>query len=115
MKYSEVYSSFYENMPENLVNLSNNWHNQMIQVINNLVKNGELNEKPMTDFEIRFVLHQFAIMDSNNCSSKVGMGEREARVKSSLLQSRYYGLFHGMGRSGNLLEIQPKAPGSTIL
>ena len=44
-------------------------------------------------------------MDTNNTIGKIGMGEREARVKSSMIKSRYYNLLHGMGRSGNLLDI----------
>merc|ERR1711934_1352109 len=44
-----------------------------------------------------------------------GVGEREGRVYSPLVYSRHYGLSHGMGRSGNLNESQPKATGSTAL
>ena len=43
------------------------------------------------------------------------MGEREGRVYSSLVATRHYGLSHGMGRSGDITEPQPKALGSTVL
>jgi O-phospho-L-seryl-tRNASec:L-selenocysteinyl-tRNA synthase len=45
----------------------------------------------------------------------MGVGEREGRVFSSLVQGRYFGLSHGQGWSGNLKEIQPKAAGSSVL
>ena len=45
----------------------------------------------------------------------VGVGEREGRIYSSLVSSRNFGLGHGMGRSGDIMEPQPKAVGSSIL
>lgn len=39
-------------------------------------------------------------MDSNNFLDNVGVGEREARVASTLVARRHYGLAHGVGRSG---------------
>ena len=44
-----------------------------------------------------------------------GVGEREGRVYSSLVSQRHFGLSHGMGRSGDIIEPQPKAVGSSVL
>lgn len=44
-----------------------------------------------------------------------GVGEREGRVYSPLVASRHFGLSHGMGRSGDIMEGQPKAIGSSVL
>ncbi|XP_055641604.1 O-phosphoseryl-tRNA(Sec) selenium transferase isoform X2 [Toxorhynchites rutilus septentrionalis] len=54
-------------------------------------------------------------MDSNNFSKRSGMGEREARIVCELVRKRHYNFAHGIGRSGNLTEAQPKAAGSTIM
>jgi len=54
-------------------------------------------------------------MDSNNFPDNVGVGEREARVASSLVYRRHFGLAHGVGRSGDIAAEQPKAAGSTLL
>jgi O-phospho-L-seryl-tRNASec:L-selenocysteinyl-tRNA synthase len=43
------------------------------------------------------------------------VGEREGRVLSTLVRERSYGFAHGVGRSGDLLEVQPKALGSALL
>ena len=43
------------------------------------------------------------------------MGEREGRVFSTLVHERHFGFAHGIGRSGDLLEIQPKALGSALI
>ena len=61
-----------------------------------------------------FLMH-VSRMDSNNFPGNAGLGEREGRVLSSLVRRRHFGLAHGVGRSGDLLEIQPKATGSSLL
>ena len=56
---------------------------------------------------------------SNNCGSFAhrwtGAGEREGRVYSPLVLQRHFGLGHGIGRSGDVMEAQPKAVGSSAL
>ena len=45
----------------------------------------------------------------------VGIGEREARIASKLVAKRHYHLGHGIGRSGDISEVQPKAAGSSLI
>jgi O-phospho-L-seryl-tRNASec:L-selenocysteinyl-tRNA synthase len=52
---------------------------------------------------------------SNNFVDNIGVGEREARIFSSLVSRRHYRFGHGMGRSGDIAEPQPKAAGSSLL
>jgi O-phospho-L-seryl-tRNASec:L-selenocysteinyl-tRNA synthase len=54
-------------------------------------------------------------MDSNNFEDSCGLGEREGRTFSKLVSRRHYNLAHGIGRSGDISEVQPKAVGSSIL
>lgn len=67
------------------------------------------------------VIHELMIrlagFDTNNRFDVpvVGAGEREGRVISPLVKELHLGLTHGIGRSGNLTEQQPKAVGSSIL
>uniref|UniRef100_A0A6P4EI77 O-phosphoseryl-tRNA(Sec) selenium transferase n=1 Tax=Drosophila rhopaloa TaxID=1041015 RepID=A0A6P4EI77_DRORH len=67
------------------------------------------------DVQIEELVHKLATLDSNNFPHKVGMGEREARIACKLVARRHYNFGHGIGRSGDLLEAQPKAAGSTLL
>jgi O-phospho-L-seryl-tRNASec:L-selenocysteinyl-tRNA synthase len=64
---------------------------------------------------IEYVLHQLSTMDSNNFPGNVGLGEREGRIYSRLISKRHFALSHGIGRSGDIAEVQPKAAGSSIL
>jgi O-phospho-L-seryl-tRNASec:L-selenocysteinyl-tRNA synthase len=79
-----------------------------------------------SDIQIQNLLLLLATLDTNNKSLATGgddsgdsrwcgVGEREGRVYSSLVAQRHYGLSHGMGRSGDITEPQPKAVGSSVL
>ncbi|RXG59733.1 O-phosphoseryl-tRNA(Sec) selenium transferase [Armadillidium vulgare] len=64
---------------------------------------------------IELLLNELSLMDSNNFSHNAGVGEREARMYSDLVSRRHYGFGHGIGRSGELTEVQPKAAGSSLI
>jgi O-phospho-L-seryl-tRNASec:L-selenocysteinyl-tRNA synthase len=67
------------------------------------------------DATIESFLADCAAMDSNNFLDSVGAGEREARVFSSLVKRRNMGFGHGIGRSGDVATVQPKAGGSSLV
>lgn len=54
-------------------------------------------------------------MDSNRFDGSVGLGEREGRVVCGLVRRRHFGLAHGIGRSGDIAAVQPKAAGSSLI
>jgi O-phospho-L-seryl-tRNASec:L-selenocysteinyl-tRNA synthase len=87
-----------------------------------------LPESGWSDVQIQSLLFLFSTLDTNNKSLATGgdtaeeqesrwcgVGEREGRVYSSLVSQRHFGLSHGMGRSGDITEPQPKAAGSSVL
>ena len=61
------------------------------------------------------LLQELSTMDSNNFPGNCGVGEREARIVSDLVARRHFRLGHGIGRSGDITAIQPKAAGSSLL
>ncbi|XP_027056391.1 O-phosphoseryl-tRNA(Sec) selenium transferase-like [Pocillopora damicornis] len=67
------------------------------------------------DTSIELLLQELSIMDSNNFPGNAGAGEREGRVISSLVSRRHFRLSHGIGRSGDIAAVQPKAAGSSLL
>ena len=80
-----------------------------------LLEQGKLPDEGWDDQLIELFLHELSVMDSNNFVGNVGVGEREARVASALVARRHYGLGHGVGRSGDIAAIQPKAAGSSLM
>lgn len=95
-----------------------------------LLQHKRLPETGWDDLTIQSFLLFLAKLDTNNARPSCmqhdnqggvstnrwcGVGEREGRVYCSLVANRHFGFSHGMGRSGDLAEVQPKAIGSSIL
>ena len=83
--------------------------------LENLLRVKKIPKSGFSDSLIEFILQELSIMDSNNFQSNCGVGEREGRVYSSLVSKMHFSFSHGIGRSGNIFEEQPKAAGSSII
>eukprot|EP01071_Lankesteria_metandrocarpae_P006571 Lankesteria_metandrocarpae@DN4407_c1_g1_i2.p1 len=84
-------------------------------LILNLFNHRRMPQQGWDEMTIRCFMNAAASADFNQFLSVVGAGEREGRVYSRLVNDRYFGLAHGIGRSGDLMSEQPKAAGSTML
>ena len=67
------------------------------------------------DSQIEALLNLLATMDSDKDSKAVFLGEREGRVASPAVSKLASGFHHGVGRSGDLTEAQPKAAGASLM
>ncbi|XP_032079959.1 O-phosphoseryl-tRNA(Sec) selenium transferase [Thamnophis elegans] len=83
--------------------------------VRTLLEQGKCPEEGWDESTIELFLHELAIMDSNNFLGNCGVGEREGRVASQIVARRHYRLIHGIGRSGDIAAVQPKAAGSSLL
>lgn len=83
--------------------------------IRNLITHRKCPDRGWKEEDIEYLLSYLAKMDSNHFPDNAMVGERESRILCSLVARRHHGLGHGIGRSGDLLEIQPKAAGSSLL
>lgn len=80
-----------------------------------LLEHGRMPKVGWPESTVEFVLRKLALMDSNNFPSNVGVGEREGRIYSAIVARRHFHFAHGIGRSGDIVEVQPKAAGSSLL
>ena len=91
-----------------------------------LFVNRRLPDRGWSDLQIQHLLLTLSTLDTNNndhVSSSdsdgsgrwCGVGEREGRVYSPLVAQRHFGMSHGIGRSGDITEPQPKAAGSSAV
>ena len=85
------------------------------KMFTDLLSQRRMPDEGWEDATIEYLLMQLSMMDSNNFASNVGVGEREARIFSTLVSKRMYGLGHGIGRSGDVTAVQPKAAGSSLI
>jgi O-phospho-L-seryl-tRNASec:L-selenocysteinyl-tRNA synthase len=81
--------------------------------VRSLLAHRNLPDDGWDDDTVEHFLRQLALMDSNNFTAAVGAGEREARIFSGIVRRRHWGLGHGIGRSGDVAAVQPKAAGQT--
>ncbi|CAG0893252.1 unnamed protein product, partial [Cyprideis torosa] len=75
----------------------------------------KLPNEPWSDTFLELFFNEMSLLDSNNFVDNVGAGEREGRTFSDIVRRRNFRLIHGIGRSGDLQEIQPKAAGSSAI
>ncbi len=72
-------------------------------------------EKGWKDSQIELLLSLLSMMDTDKDSKAACLGEREGRVASPAVSRLASGFHHGVGRSGDLAEAQPKAAGGTLM
>jgi O-phospho-L-seryl-tRNASec:L-selenocysteinyl-tRNA synthase len=98
----------YKSIAEELLNSRKN-------IIKTIINTRAVPDEGLDELTIELFLNMLAGMDSNNGVNHIGIGEREGRVFSNIVSRRNYSLIHGIGRSGNVNELQPKAVGSSLL
>jgi len=102
-------------VPLTYINQAKDAQNTTQLLINQLLEKKKWPETGWSDRNIEMILNDLASLDSNNFLKNSGVGEREARIASSLVAKRNYYFGHGIGRSGDLVEVQPKAAGSSVM
>lgn len=83
--------------------------------INHLLRHRKCPTDGWHESTIELFINRLALMDSNNFVTNHGLGEREARFASEMVARRHFRMGHGIGRSGDVCELQPKAIGSSLL
>ena len=83
--------------------------------IKNLFEQRRVPEKGLEDDIIERFLSLLSLMDTDKDPLAARIGEREARVASKLISQLSAGFNHGVGRSGDLVASQPKAPGGSLM
>ncbi len=72
-------------------------------------------EQGWKDSQIELLLNLLSTMDTDKDSRAACLGEREGRVASPAVSRLASGFHHGVGRSGDLAEAQPKAAGGSLM
>eukprot|EP01068_Selenidium_serpulae_P019775 Selendium_serpulae@DN7230_c0_g1_i1.p2 len=86
-----------------------------MRTINNLLNHRRLPPEGLSEAYVEHILSIISAMDCNNSEGNMGVGEREGRVWSPMVRRRNFNLAHGIGRSGDITALQPKAAGSSLL
>lgn len=102
-------------IPENMLNRGLTTLDSEWKPIKILFEQRRVPDKGLDDGTIRNLLGILSSMDTDKDPLAARIGEREARVASNLVSELAAGFNHGVGRSGDLVASQPKAPGGSIM
>ncbi len=83
--------------------------------VKQLLEQRSIPDQGWTPGQVRLFIEMLASMDTDKDAIAAKVGEREARVPNDYVLSLAAGFAHGIGRSGDLIAPQPKAPGGSIL
>ncbi|MEO2117032.1 MAG: O-phosphoseryl-tRNA(Sec) selenium transferase [Methanocaldococcus sp.] len=86
-----------------------------LKIIENILKQRKVPENGIDEEHIKLLLRLLSFMDTDKDPNVVQIGEREARVYTKLQRDGVFDFCHGVGRSGNLMDPQPKAPGASVM
>ncbi|CAG9475384.1 unnamed protein product [Plasmodium vivax] len=89
--------------------------NQKENTLWNILNYGRVPNEGLNEITIMSILHQISSQNLCNSEKNVKIGERENRIYSALVRNKYIGFGHGIGRSGNLDDVQPKSAGNSVL
>ncbi len=102
-------------IPQNMLDRGQLVLNNFLKPIKTLFEQRIVPQKPWSEGQIEFLLQMLSNMDTDKDDKASRVGEREARIASSLHLKSSSGFCHGIGRSGFLTAPQPKAPGGSIM
>jgi len=102
-------------IPHSYVQQGKEAHRNLEKNIRQLLEQRKIPSNGWSELWIKHLLQELSLMDSNNFPDNCGVGEREGRIVSRLVSERHFYLSHGVGRSGDIAEVQPKAAGSSLL
>src|SRR5271157_740428 len=83
--------------------------------IMNLLDQRCIPEHGWNDKQIQLLFDLLSGMDTDKDATAARVGEREGRVASKYVLSLAAGFAHGIGRSGDIAAVQPKAAGGSVL
>ncbi|KAM8939528.1 O-phosphoseryl-tRNA(Sec) selenium transferase [Pelodytes ibericus] len=102
-------------IPQGYINYARDARGNHERLVRILLEKGKCPPDGWGEHTVEHFLRDLSMMDSNNFLGNCGIGEREGRVACDMVSRRHYRLTHGIGRSGDISAIQPKAIGSSLL
>ncbi len=102
-------------LPKNMENRGKLILKDNLKEIEEILNHRTILKKGLDDEKIRLFLKVLSLMDTDKDPKSIRIGEREGRISSMIQEELVSGFCHGVGRSGNLIDPQPKAPGASIM
>ncbi|MCS7114381.1 MAG: O-phosphoseryl-tRNA(Sec) selenium transferase [Candidatus Bathyarchaeota archaeon] len=102
-------------IPDNMIQRGLTVFKERYKPLKILLEQRKVPEEGLSDDVIKNFVFFLSSLDTDKDPKASRVGEREAKVVSELLSEFSGGFNHGVGRSGDLISPQPKAPGGSLL
>ncbi len=102
-------------IPKHMENRGKLTLKENLKIIENILEQRKVPENGIDEEHIKLLLRILSFMDTDKDPNVIQIGEREARVYTKLQRESVFDFCHGVGRSGNLIDPQPKAPGASVM
>ena len=102
-------------LPKNMENSGMLVLKDNLKEIEEILNHRAIPKNGLDDEKIKLFLKLLSLMDTDKDPKSIRIGEREGRLSSKIQEELVSGFCHGVGRSGNLTDPQPKAPGASVM
>jgi len=102
-------------IPSNMASRGQITLSSILNPIKDVLNRRRFPEEPFSELQIELMLKVLSSMDTDKDPKAARVGEREGRVASPLIDRLAAGFNHGVGRSGDVLGVQPKAVGASLM
>lgn len=115
MDADEINRILDKTIPESIARRGRTTIDAFLAPVRDILNRRVFPENPLTDSQLELMFKIFSSMDTDKDPEAARVGEREARVFSPYVERLAAGFNHGVGRSGQLNEPQPKAAGASYM
>jgi O-phospho-L-seryl-tRNASec:L-selenocysteinyl-tRNA synthase len=104
-----------KNIPKSMLQRGRTTVDSLLSPVRDVLNRRQFPDKAFTDLQLEIMLQLLSSLDTDKDPEAARVGEREARIASPFIGQLSAGFNHGVGRSGQLVAPQPKAPGSSLM
>ncbi|NHI89450.1 MAG: O-phosphoseryl-tRNA(Sec) selenium transferase [Candidatus Thorarchaeota archaeon] len=115
MDNDEIDRILEKNIPKSMLQRGRTTVDSLLSPVRDVLNRRQFPDKALTDLQLEIMLQLLSSLDTDKDPEAARVGEREARIASPFIGQLSAGFNHGVGRSGQLVAPQPKAPGSSLM
>ena len=115
MDSDEIDRILEKNIPKSMLQRGRTTVDSLLGPVRDVLNRRQFPDKALTDLQLELMLQLLSSLDTDKDPEAARVGEREARIASPFISQLSAGFNHGVGRSGQLVAPQPKAPGSSLM
>jgi O-phospho-L-seryl-tRNASec:L-selenocysteinyl-tRNA synthase len=104
-----------KNIPKSMLQRGRTTVDSLLGPVRDVLNRRQFPDNALTDLQLEIMFQLLSSLDTDKDPEAARVGEREARIASPFIGHLSAGFNHGVGRSGQLVAPQPKAPGSSLM